>query len=611
MQKAYRYVTEANPPFAEHSTQVIFVQSDEIAAQVVARLRAVEHLSYDWETTGVNPNVAVGFCLGMSWKPGTAVVWPAQMVRKYRKELTEIFSRPDLVCIAFNAMFDAKFNERIGLPARVDEDPMLMHYMLDERPQHRSLESLTMDYLDAPPYESEMLAKYECTKSEMVKKVPVEVIYEYCGRDADYALRLYLLFNDLLKDKPGPQKAYREVVIPAARAFADIQHYGVWVNRDRLESVTTEYEEILKKLQAELVEIVGDENFNPNSHQQVQGFIWDYLKLKEPELYGRKPRSVDKTTREALLARYPDHPFIVALDKYKATYTNLSRYLWPLTKAIDPDGRIRSSYRLDRTETGRLSTTDPPIHQIPRESNIRSIFGAPPGYVLVQADYSQVEIRMAAHYADDWRLIALLKSGVDFHTKMAAEAFRIPVDQVTKEQRQAAKAVSFGLLYLMGDKKLADSTGLPPEEATAFVQSYKALMPDVQKWIEKTKRQVRERRYVESIFGRRRRFPLITNQNLAKLQREAVNMPVQSAASDLTLCSVIKLHEIFKQEYPEARIVIMVHDSIIVECPAPLAEEIGFLMIKIMSDPPFETNVPFPVEVKIGECWGEGEILTG
>lgn len=563
-------------------------------------------VAYDWETTGTSTRRAVGFCLGLAWRPGQAVVIPVAQVREGLPYLTQLFRAPKLRLVAYNAMFDLKFNELIGLPGRVDADPMLMHYCLDEQPQQRSLENLTMLYFDAPPYESDMLEHYGCAKHELVKVIPPEVIYHYCGRDCDYALRLFLKFEEELKQRPQLDKVHWLLLIPGVKAFADIERQGVWVDRERLQVVAEEYEQELAATLAESRRLIGDPEFNPNSYPQVREALWDHLGLEEPDIYKRKPQSTDKGTRAALLKKYPSQEFVRCLDRYKELYTVLSRFLRMLPKYIEDDGRIRPSYHLDRTETGRLSTTRPAIHQVPR-GHIRTILAAPPGRVLIQADYEQVEIRMAAHYARDRNLTALLWSGVDFHALMASEAFRVPIDRVTTEQRQAAKSVSFGLLYLMGDRMLADQTGLPSGEATEFVRRYKGLMPAVWQWIESIKQQVQDQKYVESLFGRRRRFPLITRANLADIQREAVNMPIQSAASDLCLWQVIRLHTRFKQQYPEVHIIIMSHDAIVVECPESLAPSIGAIMAEEMLQPPFQTDVPFPVKIRIGPRWGEGD----
>lgn len=608
LQKVKRILDGIVNEYSIYPTQVIVI-NDTNAEAALKRMMEVDIISYDWETDGLNPRVNVGFCLGISWKQGTAVVFPVDMVRKYLPKLQKIFSRSDCKFIAFNGIFDAGFNKRIGLPPRMDDDPMHMHYMLDERKQRRSLEILSATFCDAPTYESDMLAEYKTNKNEFLQKIPQGVIYNYCGMDADYALRLFHIFDDRIKIYPRVNECYRDLIIPTAMMFVDVGQAGLHVDQERLAETTVRYEEQLNSSMAKLREITEDPDFNPRSNPQVAEILWDELEFDEPGIYKRKPRSVDKKTRKVLLERYPGQPFLEALDNYKRCYVTLSRYLWKIKEVLEPDGRIRCNWSLDRQETGRVSTTNPPLHQIPRDSDVRSVFTARPGYVLIQADYSQVEMRMAAHIAGDDKLTDVFRSGIDFHTKMAAEGFRVSYDKVTKERRQAAKVLSFGLLYLMGDKMLVEETKLPPKDAMAFIRAYKSLMPKVMEWVENIKQQVKSQRYVESVFGRRRRFPFITKDNLASLQREAVNFPIQSSASDLTLWNSVRIHKLLKRYYPEAFINMLWHDALYVEAPEGIGGAVARLVKNELSKTPFDTNVPFASEVKIGFRLGEGEIV--
>ncbi len=593
-------------------THTVTIDSPEMMEALLERLGELPDkmlVALDWETTGLFPPRDVGYCLGMSWKEGTGVSISTHLVRRYNKQLCKELNRFELT--GYNCgMFDSQFNSVLGLPG-FTHDGMLLHYLLDERPQKRSLENISCQELDAPPYESEMLAQYKSEKSEMIEKVPEEVIHDYCAMDTDWSLRLTKFLLPQVDKEPGLKWVYENLLIPGAHVLGNIHHTGIWVSREKLTEVTTEHEQRCTQLELYLQHITGNNKFNPRSHPQVHKQLWDELNLEEPEIFGREPRSANDLTLEALIEKYPEQQFVIALRDYRSVYTSYSRYLRGIGNYVDTDGRVRCSFHLDRTETGRLSTTDPALHQIPREGTIRSIFGAPPGYSLIQADYEQIEMRTAALVANDKKLIGLLKSGDDFHSMMASQAFLVPIEEVTKDQRQAAKVVSFGLLYLMSDGGLVAATGLPRNKATEFVRRYKALMPAVQKTIAETKKQVNSQRYVESIFGRRRRFPLITDKNISGLHREAVNFRLgQSPASDITLLSTIRLHGFLAAYYPEARIVLTVHDSILVECPNPLVGEVVEVMRSIMEEVPIAGDVPFPVEVKVGQNWGEGEVVA-
>ena len=615
VEKVWRFIQgkSVSPVYSDPNTNVITIDSEEIMEGLLARLQGLPTgtmISFDWETTGTKPSRDVGFCMSLSWKPGTAVVLPDRFIRLYASELSEALQKHRLT--GFNvAMFDSKFNKKLGLPSDIYDDAMLMHYALDERPQQRSLENTIIDELDAPAYETEMTAGYDCSKDEMLEKIPKEVIYEYCGKDADWSLRLSNVLLDKLKETPVLHTMYRSLLIPAACAFAEIQENGVWVDRDRLRDVSQEYCDESEHFEKELCRVTGIESFNPRSPKQVQTYLWDTLGLDQPVIYGRKDRSANSETIDKLIEAGVGGEFPQMLKSYRNAYTLYSRYLKRMDAYIDSDGRVRAQYHLDRTETGRLSTTNPAIHQTPRESKIRTIYGAPPGFKLIQADYSQVEMRMAAHCARDTRLAGMFQEleemGADFHTFMASKAFKVALSDVTKDQRQAAKVVSFGILYRMSPKGLAARIGLSVPEAKKIIRDYEGLMPGVSRWIKATEAQVRGRGYVETIFGRRRRFPFVTNENLAELLREAVNTPIQSASSDLTLHNVVKLHHLFKKYYPEVKIVIMVHDEIDIECPTPLVPQIARIVKRTMETPPFDTDVPFPVEIVVGDHWGEGE----
>lgn len=591
----------------ELDTEVVIVSNDEEMKRLITKLSELPEgteIAFDWETTGLNPQYATGFCLGLSWKEGTAVSIPINFVRRWSENLNESLSNHNLV--GFNAIsFDAKWNRLYGITDSVSFDPMLWHYLLDERPQQRSLENLSSFMLGAPAYESEMMAKYKASKKTMIEDIPAEVINEYCGKDVDWTLRLNNFFKKSVSDNPDLYELYNNLLAPAAYAFIDIEQHGVWVDNQALEQVNQEMSTSLVAYLKQLADITGKKDFNPNSHPQVQGYLWDELNLLQPKSYKRKDRSADGETLKWLMETYPEQDFPRVLKEYRELFKLYSSYIKNLPDYVDPDNRVRCSYHFDRTETGRLSTTKPALHTIPRDGRIRNIFAAPPGSVLIQADYEQIEVRMAAHVANDEKLIEMLSSGVDFHSYMAAQAAGVNIEDVTKEQRQAAKALSFGLLYLMSDKGLIQRTGLGRDEAIEFIQSYKALMPDVQTWIEDTKALIRNEQIITSPFGRKRRFPLLTQDNLDSLYREGVNFPIQSGASDVTLSSLIRVHEMFKWCYPECHIVIMVHDSIIVECPAFIAEEVANVMKETMEDVSINTNVPFPVDVKISERWGD------
>lgn len=604
-----------------------FVVSHSSAERVLDRIHQdAEVIAYDWETTGLDPRTAEGWCLGMSWRPGTAVVWPQDVFRAYIPELCEIFERDDLIFVAYNAPFDTSFNKREGLPPRADFDPLVLHMVLDERPQNRSLERRLVEDLDWPPYESQMLRKFNVSKAEMIKRIPKDIIYDYCGKDCDGALRLYYLYRDAIdKESPRFMPLVQGLLDPAHYMLKDVSDHGIHVDQEQLTKIETLVKGELDVLEEKVNETLETIGFNPRSHKQVQSMLWDTLELPEPKLYNRKKRSANADTLEYLQENNP-HPFVDLLIEHREKQTLYSRYLKALWRHIKKDGRVHPYFNLGGAETGRLSASDPPIQQIPKRPEIRAIFAATPGWKMIRADYSQVEIRAAAYYSDEPFLIQLFKDGLDFHTVMAVMAkgnipqdvdlkdyirtdkFRAQMEVVTPDERNAAKGVSFGLLYGMGDTKLAMGTGLPSTQATIFVQNYKRAMPSLQRWIKRTHSAIRNQHYVESALGRRRRFPFVTEDNLDELEREAVNMPIQSIASDILLDAAVRCHRLFRTQYKgKAHLLALIHDEMIVECIEGLETEIITDMSEIMTSVPLETEIPFPAEFKIGDNWGYGE----
>ena len=606
IRKAKNIVYGNYQEIAENSdTSAFIVDTVDKMETLLERLKSLEDgtiVSFDWETTGLSHLWDCGFCFGLSWKEQTGVAVSMDLVRLYSENINEQLKRFKLV--GYNSLlFDGKWNEKYGLCSDTFLDAQLYHALMDERPQARSLTNLAHQYLAAPDYEGEMLAEYGTDKKKFIEEVPPEVIYEYCARDVDWTLRLSNFF--LGNTSTEYMEVFLNHIKPAATAFADIMENGFWIDRDKLSEISLELNETLRYHEDRMKQISGKEDFNPRSPQQIGRYLWDELNLEQPDLYNRDDRSVDKPTVAALIEAYPDVPFLRELYDYRENFTLYSRYVRDLPEYVDPDGRVRCDYHFDRTETGRLSTSNPSIHQIPRESSIRSIFSTPPNYSLIQADYEQIEMRMAAYIAQDDNLAEMLSNGRDFHSLMASRAYRIPYEEVTDDLRQAAKGVSFGLLYLMSDKGLVAQTGLPRDEAVNFVKEYKDSMPKVQSWMEDIKAQIRNKQYIVSPFGRYRRFPLLLDSNINGLFREGVNFPIQSGASDLTLTSVVRVHNYLKNYYPEAKVVAMVHDSLIAEAPDYIAQEVADEIKQIMESPSLETNVSFPVEIKIGRRWGE------
>ena len=381
---------------------------------------------------------------------------------------------------------------------------------------------------------------------------------------------------------------------------------GMLIDRGYFAKLKQEYTKKVEQLKEEIWKL-AEREFNVNSPVQLSEVLFEDLKLPT--------KGIKKTTRgystgiKELEKLKGLHPVIEKIMEYREASKLLSTYIVPMPELADADGRIHTTFTQDVTATGRLSSKDPNLQNIPVRTEegrrIRTGFVAPPGKVLVSADYSQFELRLAAVLAGDKALTDDFNQGVDIHTKTAAEAFRVPIDAVTKEQRRAAKVINFGVLYGMSVKGLSDAAGMSIGEAKAFIENYFKLRAPIKEYLDKVLKQAREKGYVETYYGRRRLTPDVKSPNFLVRQaakRAAQNMPIQGTEADLMKKAMIDVDA----KLPKgAELIMQVHDSLIVECQAELADEAAKILRHEMENVAPELKIKLATEVTIGKNWGE------
>ena len=381
---------------------------------------------------------------------------------------------------------------------------------------------------------------------------------------------------------------------------------GMLIDRGYFAKLKQEYTKKVEQLKEEIWKL-AEREFNVNSPVQLSEVLFEDLKLPT--------KGIKKTTRgystgiKELEKLKGLHPVIEKIMEYREASKLLSTYIVPMPELADADGRIHTTFTQDVTATGRLSSKDPNLQNIPVRTEegrrIRTGFVAPPGKVLVSADYSQFELRLAAVLAGDKALTDDFNQGVDIHTKTAAEAFRVPIDAVTKEQRRAAKVINFGVLYGMSVKGLSDAAGMSIGEAKAFIENYFKLRAPIKEYLDKVLKQAREKGYVETYYGRRRLTPDVKSPNFLVRQaakRAAQNMPIQGTEADLMKKAMIAVDA----KLPKgAELIMQVHDSLIVECQAELADEAAKILRHEMENVAPELKIKLATEVTIGKNWGE------
>ena len=397
-----------------------------------------------------------------------------------------------------------------------------------------------------------------------------------------------------------------DIEIPLARVLADMEREGFSVDRAGLEDYNDKIGSGLEESLAKVYELAGCE-FNLNSPKQLSDVLFSEDKLNLP--HGKKTKSGYSTNADVLESLRDKHPIINEILNYRALQKLKSTYCEGLLKVIDNDGRIHSTLNQTETRTGRISSAEPNLQNIPVRTEqgreLRRFFNAKEGFVLVDADYSQIELRVLAALADDKNMIDAFISGADIHSITASQVLGVPLDKVTANDRRKAKAVNFGIVYGIGAYSLSQDIGTSVVEADRYIKGYLANYSGVAAFMENSKISAKEKGYAETYFGRRRYLPELNESNAIRRgfgERVAMNMPIQGTAADIIKIAMIQVYERLKAECPEAKLIMQVHDELIIEAPEKDAERVAELLKNTMEHA-CELSVPFTVEVACGKTW--------
>lgn len=491
--------------------------------------------------------------------------------------------------VGHNLKFDAQVLWRNGIDCPIGGDTMLLHYVKEHRPGVNALKPLANQYFAAGNYDAEAEAYYR----KGMEHMPRDQLYTYNGKDAVYTYRLYRL----LEPEVGQHPVYQRLLLPAYPILAKMEYVGVRIDRARIPELRAELQVQAEAQRQVLRQYAARDDFNPSSPKQVAVLLYDVLGL--PDISGE--RKTDRPTLEEL----PEHPAVEALLKYRRVTKLISTYVDAIEARLDENDRLHGHFHLHTTETGRLSSSDPNLQNIPKRqgSLIRDLFVATPGYTLIEADYSNAELRTVTWLADEPAMRKAFEEGLDLHRYTASLVFGVPMEEVTDEQRQIAKTLNFAILYGAEAPKIAQTAKISIQEAEQVIAGWFRAYPRIKDWMAAIRSQVREKGYVDTFLGRRRVFPVITPENRAEVYRQAGNFPVQSIASDMTLLSLIQIGQ--KIDWVDTRLLITVHDSIVLETredPVIVATAVR----RIMEETPRSVgiDVPFEVDVKLGERWG-------
>lgn len=556
--------------------------------------------------------------ISFSWKPGQAAVLllhhemsPWEDPDRVLQLLKPCLERPDAKYIAHNGKFDARWLAAKGIKVPQTFDTMLAAHMLDEN-RLKGLKPLSQLLLGADAYDvGDDLAD--------AFHMPPKRLCIYNGKDTDYTLRLYHVFRDQLIAEPRTARLFQKLMMPASNVLVDIEGTGIGLDLERVAERKSIAERNVEKLERAMLKLVPEhkrDDFNFNSHQQIAQ--WLFVDLGLP-IIERTGKGAPSSKESVLLQLRHESKAVEALLLYRGWVKWLG-FLnnWATN---NDNGRLHGTYKLFGTVTGRLSCQNPNLQQVPRDPFMRPCFGAPEGWLFVQADYSQVELRIAAMIANEKRMLRMFASGEDIHMNTACATTGKMPDEITKEERKKAKGVNFGFLYGMGAHKFVDYARdsydviVSEDEAERvrerFFEAYPALRP----WHERQRRIARRHQRVTSPLGRTRHLPDIISEDKmvrADAERQAINSPVQGTASDIMLTSLIELHRAFNPK--RARIVGTVHDSILFEVREEHLQETCHLIKNTMENPPIkrrfgaDITVPLVADIEVGRHWGENDL---
>ncbi len=509
--------------------------------------------------------------------------------------------------IGQNLKYDAHVLKNHGITLRgISDDTMLQSYVLDSTKRH-NMDDMASRLLNKTTIHFEDIAG-KGAKQLTFNQVDLEQAGPYAAEDADITLQLFEKLSSKLAEVPALQSVYKDIELPLLCVLLGIERNGVKVDVDMLQQQSAELAKRMLEVEKLSFDVAG-ESFNLASPKQIQQIFFEKLGLP---VIRKTPKGQPSTAEDVLQTLAEDYelPRLIlehrSLSKLKSTYTD------KLPLQVNPQtGRVHTSYNQTVAATGRLSSTDPNLQNIPIRSTegrrIRQAFIAETGYKLLAADYSQVELRIMAHLSQDKTLLRAFAEGIDVHRATAAEVFGVPLDEVESEQRRAAKAINFGLIYGMSAFGLAKQLNIGRMEAQDYIDVYFARYPGVKTYMDTTREQAHEKGYVETVFGRRLYLPEINSRNGQRRQyaeRTAINAPMQGSAADIIKRAMIAVDAALKKSSIDARVVMQVHDELVVEVAASQVEALADLL-RMEMEAAAKLEVPLVVDIGIGDNWDE------
>jgi len=613
----------AKPVVIEQKPAVIESKYETILTELhfndwLKHLDNAELFAFDTETTSLDYSKAQIVGVSFAVEAGHAAYLPLahdypgapdQLDRtEILEKLRPLLENPDKAKLGQNLKYDSHVLANHGITLRgIAHDTMLASYVLNSTATKHNMDDLAKEYLGLRTIHYEDVAG-KGAKQIGFDEVPLEQATPYAAEDADITLQLHQVLQAKLKSQPTLYSLYSELEIPLIGVLVRIERNGVLIDTAMLAQQSLELASHIIAIEQQAHDL-AEHTFNLGSPKQIQDILYDRLKLPVLKKTPKGQPSTEESVLQELALDYPLPKLILeyrSLSKLKSTYTD------KLPQQVDSKtGRIHTSYHQAVAATGRLSSSDPNLQNIPIRSEegrkIRQAFIAPSGYKLVAADYSQIELRIMAHLSADSGLLKAFGEGLDVHRATAAEVFGVAPDQVTNDLRRSAKAINFGLIYGMSSFGLAQQLGITRNQAQAYIDLYFARYPGVKNYMDTIRELAREQGYVETLFGRRLYLPEIKSRNAAMRQyaeRTAINAPMQGTAADIIKRAMIAADRWLSDEQPDAKMIMQVHDELVFEIAETQLDDCTAAIRDLMCSAA-TLDVPLIVDIGVGNNWDE------
>lgn len=579
---------------------------------LIERIKAQKYFSFDTETTGIDPLSAELVGISFALQEGEACFLPVSKEKAEAQKTVSLFKDvledKTILKIGQNLKYDInvlkKYQIRVEGPMF---DTLIAHYLINPEYRH-NLNYLAETYLNYQTIHIEELIGNKGKDQLNMRQVSLDLLVDYACEDADVALKLKNIFEKMIQESAFSDLFY-QIEMPLVPVLADMEEAGVRLDIPALKESSLVLTEYLKEIEQEVFRMSGKE-FNIASPKMVGEVLFDHLKIVEKS---KKTKSGQYTTSEDVLESLKSkHPVVEKILEYRKVKKLLSTYIDALPTLISPiDGKVHTTYNQATTSTGRLSSTNPNLQNIPIKDEegkeIRRAFIPDNGCYFMSVDYSQIELRIMAHLSEDKNMVEAFQSGRDIHVATAARIFGLPVSEVTKEMRRKAKTANFGIIYGISVFGLSEQLRIQRTEAKELIDGYFATFPGVKTYMDKSIKAARESGYVETIFHRKRFLPDINSRNSVVrgyAERNAINAPIQGSAADIIKVAMNRIHKRFKEQKLNSRMIMQVHDELNFNVQADELDTVKKIVVEEMENA-LQLKIPVIAECGVGKNWLE------